>query len=328
MNPQTPHSELLTRLLPPSYSPDGPRLLAELGSEGAALDRTQNSARRLVSATTPLLAEGLLPDGNASAGWPRRWTRPTSNASRRCWPSWLKPAACPSLISPGWRPAWATASPSANRSRSAPASTAPASNCGPRTSLGVASHRVRRQDPAVLLPRRPITGRGTPHHLRRPAAGRPVQGSETGSHPRLLRLPALKPRSRASPSPLLPQPVPSGRGLCFPFPPIIRSVSCKTQPILPSEPIESSTDHAADAARPPPARRSTRSRKSGRARPASRNSTRSRPNRPPYRRFSCVKSSSPYPRRTRCFTTATQQRRVGHHRRRRLAEQCAVRRHR
>lgn len=69
MSPQTPHSELLTRLLPPvSYSPDGPRLQAELGSEGAALDRVQNGARQLVGATTPLLAEGLLPDWERVCG--------------------------------------------------------------------------------------------------------------------------------------------------------------------------------------------------------------------------------------------------------------------
>ncbi|KUM02270.1 DUF2313 domain-containing protein [Chromobacterium subtsugae] len=69
MMPQPPYQELLARLLPPaSYSPDGPRLQAELASEGAALDRAQNSARQLAGAVTPLAAETLLPDWERVCG--------------------------------------------------------------------------------------------------------------------------------------------------------------------------------------------------------------------------------------------------------------------
>uniref|UniRef100_UPI0018EDB881 putative phage tail protein n=1 Tax=Chromobacterium sp. ASV23 TaxID=2795110 RepID=UPI0018EDB881 len=69
MMPQPTYQELLTRLLPPvSYSPDGPRLQAELASEGAALDRAQSSARQLAGAVTPLQAEALLPDWERVCG--------------------------------------------------------------------------------------------------------------------------------------------------------------------------------------------------------------------------------------------------------------------
>ncbi|MEO2217326.1 putative phage tail protein [Chromobacterium vaccinii] len=69
MTPQPPYQDLLTRLLPPvSYRPDGPRLQAELASEGAALDRVQNSARQLVGAVTPQQAEAMLPDWERVCG--------------------------------------------------------------------------------------------------------------------------------------------------------------------------------------------------------------------------------------------------------------------
>ncbi|MDF0604634.1 DUF2313 domain-containing protein [Neisseriaceae bacterium TC5R-5] len=76
MSQLTSHQELLTRLLPPiSYRRDGelpqaePSLLqAELASEGAALDRVQLSAEKLVGATTPFLAESLLPDWERVCG--------------------------------------------------------------------------------------------------------------------------------------------------------------------------------------------------------------------------------------------------------------------
>ncbi|POZ63574.1 YmfQ family protein [Chromobacterium alticapitis] len=69
MTPQPPYQELLARLLPPvSYSPDGPRLQAELASEGAALDRAQTSARQLAGAVTPWQAEGMLPDWERVCG--------------------------------------------------------------------------------------------------------------------------------------------------------------------------------------------------------------------------------------------------------------------
>ncbi|KMN49462.1 YmfQ family protein [Chromobacterium violaceum] len=69
MTPQPPYQDLLTRLLPPvSYSPDSPRLQAELASEGAALDRAQHSAHQLAGAVTPLQAEAMLPEWERVCG--------------------------------------------------------------------------------------------------------------------------------------------------------------------------------------------------------------------------------------------------------------------
>ncbi|UTH76015.1 YmfQ family protein [Chromobacterium sp. IIBBL 290-4] len=69
MTPSPSNRELLSQLLPPaSYSPDAPRLSAELSAEGAALDRAQLSSTQLAGAVTALQPGPLLPDWERICG--------------------------------------------------------------------------------------------------------------------------------------------------------------------------------------------------------------------------------------------------------------------
>lgn len=63
------HRQLLARLLPPrSYDFQGVVLAAELGSEGDALDRVQQSAGRVLDSMTPFGAVDTLPDWERVCG--------------------------------------------------------------------------------------------------------------------------------------------------------------------------------------------------------------------------------------------------------------------
>lgn len=65
----TSHADLLSHLLPQvSYDSNGARLAAELGSEGAALDRAVDSTDQVKSAITPGMAGTFLPDWERVSG--------------------------------------------------------------------------------------------------------------------------------------------------------------------------------------------------------------------------------------------------------------------
>lgn len=63
------HADLLANLLPPvTYDPNAARLAAELGTEGAALDRTQGQADAVSAGIFPYQAGNLLADWERVCG--------------------------------------------------------------------------------------------------------------------------------------------------------------------------------------------------------------------------------------------------------------------